>query len=106
MNYTPLVLFAFAVLGILMHNLIKMDEINRENNGEFNFLKYLKVEKFSILVSLCVAIVCVMASQEIKQLHDVGNWLGLAFVAIGYMAQSMLVKYMGKAEKIVNDKSQ
>lgn len=105
MNYTPLFLFALGLLGILMHNLIKMDELNRKNNGEFNFSKYLKVERFSIAVSAILVIVCVMVSREIKQFEQIGNWLGLGFVAIGYMAQSIIVKFSGKAEKYINEKS-
>lgn len=103
MEYTNLILFAFGFGGILFHNLIKMDSINRANNGEFKFWGYLKLEKFSILISVCFVVICIMARTEIKQLEAVGNWLGLAFVAIGYMAQSLVIKYMGKAEKIVDN---
>lgn len=105
MNYTLPVLLALGCLGIFIHNLMKMDEINKKSNGEFSLGQYLKIEKFSILVSLCLVIVCVMVSQEIKQLEQVGKWLGLAFVAIGYMAQSIIVKYGGKAEKIIDNKT-
>lgn len=105
MQYTHFVLFGLGLLGILLHNLMKMDEINKKQNGNFSFQKYLAVEKFSIAISVIVVVVCDLVSQEIKQLHDVGNWLGLAFVAIGYMAQSILIKYGGKAEKILNDKN-
>lgn len=104
MNYTFIILFSLGLLGVLLHNLMKMDEINKKSNGAFNFGQYIKIERFSILISLILVLVSVMVSQEIKQLHDIGNWLGLSFVAIGYMSQSILVKYSGKAEKILNDK--
>ena len=97
---------ALGFLGILMHNFMKMDDLNRKQNGEFKYFEYLKIEKFSILLSICLVIVCIMVSQEIKELANVGKWMGLAFVAIGYMAQSIIVKYSGKAEKIINDKTQ
>ena len=105
MNYTPLILFALGAFGILMHNLIKMDELNRKANGDFKFGQYLSIEKFSIMLSVCVVIVCIMISREIKQLADLGKWLGLSFVAVGYMAQSLLVKVMGRAERVINDKT-
>lgn len=104
MQYTHFVLFGLGLMGILLHNLMKMDEINKKQNGNFSFHKYLAVEKFSIAISVIVVVVCDLVSQEIKQLHDVGNWLGLFFVAIGYMSQSILIKYGSKAEKILNDK--
>jgi hypothetical protein len=66
-------------------------------------MQYLKLERFSIAVSICFGIVCVIASQEIKQLEQVGKWLGLAFVAIGYMAQSIIIKFGGKAEKFIDN---
>lgn len=106
MNYTPYLLLALGALGILMHNFMKMDDLNRKQNGEFKFGQYLKIEKFSIALSICLVIVCIMVSQEIKQLEQVGKWLGLAFVAIGYMAQSIVIKFGGRAERYINDKSQ
>lgn len=101
MNYTHLVLFSLGLLGILLHNLMKMDEINKKSEGNINLAKYWAIERFAVAVSVIVVVVCVMISQEIKQLHDIGNWLGLAFVSIGYMAQSIVIKVRGKAEKLI-----
>lgn len=101
MNYTHLVLFGLGLLGILLHNLMKMDEINKKSEGNINLAKYWAIERFAVAVSVIVVVVCVMISQEIKQLHDIGNWLGLAFVSIGYMAQSIVIKVRGKAEKLI-----
>lgn len=104
MQYTYLVLFALGLVGILLHNLVKIDEINKKSDGNINLGKYWALERFSVAISAIVVFVCVMVSQEIKQLHDIGNWLGLAFVSIGYMAQSILIKFRGKAETFLNDK--
>ena len=106
MDYTQLTLFGMGMLGILTHNLIKMDSINRKSKGELNFTHYLRIERFSILISVCVVGIALVAKHEIKQLESVGKILGLAFVAIGYMAQSILVSYMGRAENFldVNEK--
>lgn len=60
------------------------------------------MEMFSIAISLIVCVVAVVISQEIKQIAVAGKWLGLAFMAIGYMGQSLLIFVMGKANKVVN----
>lgn len=106
MEYTTLVLFGLGFLGILIHNLIKLDSINRQSDGRINLAKYLALERFSILISICVVVVCLIARAEVKQLEAIGNWLGLAFVAIGYMAQSIVVAFMGKAQKYINSASE
>ncbi len=103
MDYTKITLFLFAGLGILLHNLVEMNKLNKQPNSNFKLISYLKTEVYSILISLGVSTVAVFASQEIKQLQQVGNWLGLAFVAIGYMGQSLLIAAMGKAQKVVDN---
>lgn len=104
MNYTNPILFALGLLGIFIHNLLKMDALNRKQNGDFKLGQYIKLEKFSILISLCVIVVAMIVKQEVQQLEKVGKWLGLAFVAIGYMAQSIIVHFTGKAEKYLDTK--
>lgn len=104
MTYTPYILFALGCFGILLHNLIKMDSLNRKAKGEINYVQYIKLEKFSILISVCVVFIAMIAQQEITKLNFVSNYLGLAFVAIGYMAQSIVVTYMGRAESFLHEK--
>lgn len=105
MNYTNLTLIILGLTGILLHNLIKLNDINRANDGNVNIVKYWKLERFSILISVIVVIGALIAKSEISQLEQVGKWLGLSFVAIGYMAQSIVVKFMGKAQKFVDNQS-
>lgn len=100
-TYGNIMLFGFGLIGIILHNLIEMNKLNKMPEYNFTLGKYLKAEVFSILISVFVVIACVFASKEIKQLEQVGNWLGLGFVSIGYMGQSILVKFIGKAEKII-----
>jgi len=103
MDYTNLTLAGLGIVGILLHNLIKLNDINRANDGNVNIWKYWRLERFSILISVIVVGACLVARAEIKQLEQVGKWLGLSFIAIGYMAQSIVVKFMGRAQKYVED---
>jgi len=100
-TYTPFVLMTFGLGGIALHNLIQLNKINKANGGDVRIGKYLQYERFSILISVIMVGLAVFLSQEIKQLEQVGKWLGLAFVAIGYMGQSLLIAFIGKAEKAV-----
>jgi len=105
MNYTPYMLFLFGALGVVLHNLVKLNDIKKSNpEGEVNYNKYFKMEWISILISVIVVALCVWTSREIEKLKLVEDYLGLGFIAIGYMAQSLLIKFMGKAEKTLNSK--
>lgn len=99
MDYTNLVLFALGLLGVLAHSFVELNKLNKASGGNAKIHEYLKMEKFSIIVSLIVVAVCLIAKKEVKQLEYVSDYLGLAFVAIGYMGQSLLVWGMGKASK-------
>lgn len=96
-------LFALGCLGILLHNLIKMNDINRASDGHINLWQYFKLERFSILISVIIVVVCIIAKEEVIQLEQFGKYLGLGFMAIGYMGQSILVWRMGKAAKFMED---
>lgn len=99
-NYTKIVLFALGILGVLLHNLVDLNKLNKASDGNLSLKKYFKLEIFSILISILVVVASVFISQEIKQLEAAGKWLGLAFIAIGYMGQSLLIFVMEK----INDK--
>lgn len=102
MNYTNITLFGLGVLGILLHNLVELNKINRDpNKSNFTIKGYLKIEAFSIIISLIICFVALLVKHEITQLEQVGKWLGLAFMAIGYMGQSLLIFVMGKANKVI-----
>lgn len=106
MNYTNLALLGLGLLGVLLHNLIEMNKINRAHAGNINIGQYLKIERFSIIISVIVCFVAVMVKTEIKQIEQAGKWLGLAFVAIGYTGQSLLIFAMGKATKVMDKKDE
>lgn len=106
MNYTVLTLAALGMFGILLNNLMKLNTINRVNDGTINLLKYWKIERFSILLSMCLIAIVLIARTEIKQLREIGNWLGLGVAAIGYMAQSIITTFSGKAQKYLDKQSE
>lgn len=103
MEYTTLALFLLGMLGIVIHTLMKIKDINKRNKGNFKFGYFLKLEWPSLAISICLVIVALLVRAEIQQLEQVGGYLGLAFVAIGYMSQSIVYHFGGKAEKIISD---
>lgn len=103
MDYSVITLAALGVFGVLIHNLVKLNELNKKLEGNINLWSYLKLERFAIILSLCVVAVALIVRSEVKQLEQVGNWLGIAFVAIGYMAQSIIVTIMGRGQKFLDN---
>lgn len=99
MDYTNLVLFGAGVLGILIHNLTKINQINRRESGNFSFRNYIRLEWASIAISFCVIIVALIAKHEVKQLEQAKNYLALFFTFTGYASQSLVVSVFGRAEK-------
>lgn len=106
MEYTNIVLFGLGIFGILLHNLVKLNGINRRNKGDVNYIQYIKLEKFTILISISVVFISLLIKHEVKQIETVDTWLGVSYVTIGYMAQSILCSVMNKAEKFIEEKSQ
>lgn len=103
MNYTSSILVLLGLLGILLHNLVELNKINRDpSKANFTLAQYFKLEIYSILISVVVVIVALIVKVEIRQLEFAGKWLGLAFMAIGYMGQSLLIFVMGKANKVID----
>jgi hypothetical protein len=102
MSYTNLVLFGLGALGILLHNLVELNKINKASNGNsIKIKKYLKLETFSIIISAIIVVCAIVIKNEIKQLEQASKWLGLSFITIGYMGQSLLVFIMGRANKVI-----
>ncbi len=96
-TYHHFTLLLLATLGTFIHNLIQLNKINKSSNGNASLTVYWKLERFALILSFTINVMAVMISQEIKQLEQIGNWLGAGFVAIGYMGQSIVISFMGKA---------
>lgn len=95
-NYTPFILYLLGLIGVIVHNLVQLDKQNRAQNGELKLLKYWKMERFSIMISLIWLLGLTITSQEIEKIKNVGEYIGLAFIAFGYLGQSLLVFVMEK----------
>lgn len=104
MTYTILTLALLGCFGILIHNLKNLNSINRRNKGEIKFGEYFKLERFSIMLSLCLVTVGIIASQEIKQIQLAGKWFGITIFALGYMSQSLIVWFDSNAERYLKQK--
>jgi hypothetical protein len=87
--------------GILMHNLIKINDINK-SGATFNLASYWAKEWASILINVIVVCCALVAKHEIIELEFAGNYLAFGFLCIGYMGQSILVKLIGTATKKLN----
>ena len=77
MNYTLITLALLGLFGIFIHNLKNLNALNKKSDGELNLGKYLKLEIYAILLSICVVAVALIAQQEIKQLEAVGKWFAV-----------------------------
>jgi hypothetical protein len=95
---TILLLFASGMLGILTHNFMKIEKINRATNGAFNPAIFFRLEWPSIAISFCVLFACLIGREEIKELQFVGNWLALGFFGIGLAAQSIAYNFKSKSD--------
>jgi len=103
MNYTDFTLFCFGLGGVLIHNLTKINELKKAN--KFKTEKYFAVEWPAIAISVIILFMCVLGKKEVSQLEQAGKWLGFAFVTIGYMGQSLFIKFMGRANKALGSDS-
>lgn len=99
MEYKNLVLFGLGVLGILIHNLIKIQQLKKAGD-KISLVGYLEKEWASIAISSCIVIAAIILKGEIKQLEYAGNYLGFGFLAIGYMGQSILITAFSKVSKV------
>lgn len=102
-------LFVSALIGVLLHNLVNLNNINRRNKGTVNWGEYYALERFSILISVIVVGACSFLLNEDIHNYLASNSSNLAkyvrtgFIILGYFAQSILVSVMGKAEKYVKE---
>jgi hypothetical protein len=96
-----IVFFLGGLLGILTHNLMKIDSLNRKANGDFKFKPFLRLEWPSLSISVIVVILCTVGQVVIPKLQAVGLPLIFGFYTIGLAAQSLAYYFKGRAEKAI-----
>lgn len=106
-GYSMWVLFLLGIAGILLHNILKLDTLNRQGAGKINFGKYIALERFTILASLIVVFLgAFFLKKELGQNFELfTNWVGIGFITLGYFATSILTRWMGAAQKYLDHKN-
>jgi hypothetical protein len=96
---TAILLYVMGLLGVLAQALKKMSELNRRYNGEFKFGKYLRIERFSLLLSWVFVSACWLFVYLVPDMQRAGAMLvGGQFFA-GWFGQSGLEFLMGQAAR-------
>ena len=104
MTYTPLILFGLGIFGVLFHNLIKLNSINRKNKGIVNWHEYFALERFTILISIAFVGFLVVVKNEFMEVEYINKWVGTSFGLAGYLAQSLIVSFTSSTEQFIKDK--
>ena len=104
MTYTPLILFGLGLFGVLFHNLIKLNSINRKNKGIVNISEYFALERFTIAISICFIGFLIVVKNEFTAVEYINKWIGTCFGLAGYLAQSLIVSFTSTTEAFIKNK--
>jgi hypothetical protein len=101
MNYNDLILLGCGVGGVLVHNLMKIQDLKKAN--KFIGRTYFGMEWPSIATSVIIVLIALVCKHQIAELENAGKWLAASFATIGYSGQSIFLKFIGRANKIMGD---
>lgn len=107
MIYNQFTLIMIGLAGVLLHCLGQLRKINKATNGKAKIGEYLRLEIFSILISVIIVFLCSLIGPELHiVLEKLGyGWAsGIAFAMIGYTGESVIVIFMGKAQAAIGIK--
>ena len=91
MNMENINLLVMGLLGILIHNFMKMDDRNRAEEGNINLWKYWRIERFSIMISVSCVIAMYIYRPTDGEIQRFGDFkVSLAYLATGLAAQSFV----------------
>lgn len=98
-------------LGVLAQSAVKIANMNSRLPNE-TFLSVFKtfwnVDFSKLLVSVIIVVTCVFASNEWlgAKIHgyEVAAFVKTIFCAVGYLANSVILSWLGKTEATLNDK--
>ena len=103
--YTFLTLLGLVLSGILLNNVINMYNINRNpKKGNFSLKTYMATEWLTILISVMIGTLACFLRKEIITIPYIKDYIGITYVTIGYLGQYLLIAFMGKAKKTIDDK--
>ena len=105
MKYTALILFALGIFGVMVHNLKKLNEINRKNKGKVNLSEYFALERFSILMSIGFVGFLVVVKSEVSSVEYINKWIGTCFALAGFSAQSLILSVTSAFETFTKRKT-
>lgn len=98
---TSLILFIAGLLGVAAHAFKKTDERNKAQEPKYSIIDYWNDNKNGIITIIICLIVCAYYQNEIKQLEQLGTWLGLFFFALGYMGDSAFPSILEAFPKVI-----
>ncbi len=93
-----LMLFTFAILGILLHWLIDLKKAKKQCI-DLTVASYLKDTWLSSVISLVLCTIAIMARKELTGIAKFAMWQGVIVAALGYMGDSILPMLFGFAKK-------
>lgn len=102
MELTTLNLFALGIAGILIHVLVDVNKINHSPDKNVTYKDYFKIEWAAICMAVILVGISVVVKSEIAELENAGNWLGIGFAGIGFMANSVITGFQNKAQKFID----
>lgn len=114
-NY--LIMFLAGILGIILHSLIKVQEINKNTvctNYKQVFKVYFSTDWISILISIFTVFTVLLIISEFINIQDgantpgnvaqqlqynIAHFIRTTFVVVGYCADSIVYTYLGGTQK-------
>lgn len=88
--------------GMLLHLLMDIRRLVKNQDGVVDYKKYFRVSWVDFMISIVVIVLADMVKTEIKQLQYADKFLGLGFIAIGYMSDSLVASLMGRVQKYID----
>lgn len=89
MNYNDFALFAFGFGGIILHSLIKIQEL--KNKNKFAASEYFSQQWPTMSTSAVLVVLCILGKHDFAMMayEKAAIPASLAMVAMGYFGQSM-----------------
>ena len=94
--------FLAGLVGVIYHCFHEMGKLNKQQNGNFNFKTYIRLERFNIITSVLGVFIAVLCGSFIKKLMSAEYYLVPAFICIGFFGESVIIAAFGKASDVIS----